>query len=107
MLDYGATNHVREVKRNESYKRLTPIEVEVAFDPKVKAKLFMNPCGTIIGPEVTETIASMNGLVKAGYEVASYTGELIVAKDGERLSVKIRSGIEVLPNEICLKLIEP
>ena len=32
LLDSGATNNVREVKKKESLKGLVPIEVEVAFD---------------------------------------------------------------------------
>ena len=70
MLDSGATNNVREVKKKGNYKGLVGIEVEVAFKSEVKAELFMNPYGTIIGPEGTETIVSMHELVKAGYEVA-------------------------------------
>ena len=53
LLDSGATNNVREVKKRESLKGLAPIEVEIAFDSDVKADLFMNPEGTIIGPEGT------------------------------------------------------
>ena len=60
MLDSGATNNVREVKKKESLKGLIPIEVEVAFDSEVKADLFMNRYGTIVGPEGTETIVSMH-----------------------------------------------
>ena len=71
LLDSGATDNVREVKKKENYKGLIPIEVEVAFD----SELFMNPYGTIIGPEWTKTIVSMNELVKAGYEVAWKKGK--------------------------------
>ena len=106
MLDSGATDNVREIKTKENYKGLIPIEVEVAFNSDVKAELFVNPDGTIIGPEGTETIVSTNELVKAGYEVAWKKGELIVTKDKERLPVEVRSGAPVLPNEICLKLID-
>ena len=51
------------------FKGFIPIEVEVAFDSEVKADLFMNPYGTIIGPEGTETIILLNEAVKASYEV--------------------------------------
>ena len=67
LLDSGATNNVREVKKKENYKGLIPIEVEVAFDSEVKAGLFMNAYGAIIGPEGAETIVAMNELVKTGY----------------------------------------
>jgi hypothetical protein len=66
----------------------------------------MNPYGTIIGPERTETIASTHELVKAGYEVDWEEGNLVVTKDGEVLPVEVRSGTPVLPNEVCLKLID-
>ena len=59
LLDSGATNNVREVKKKASLKGLVPIKVEVAFDSEVQADLFMNRCGTIVGPEGTETIVSM------------------------------------------------
>ena len=58
LLDSGATNNVREMKKKENYKGLVPIEVEVAFDSEVKAELFMNPYEAIIGPEMIETIIS-------------------------------------------------
>ena len=37
---------------------MIPIEVEMAFDSYVKAKLFMTRSGTIVGPKGTETIVS-------------------------------------------------
>ena len=43
--------------------------VEVAFDSKVREKLFVNKKGTIIGPEGTETIISTHEVVRAGYDV--------------------------------------
>ena len=58
LLDSGATNNVREVKKKESLKGLAPIAVEMAFDSEVKAYLFIITDVTIIGPEGTETIVS-------------------------------------------------
>ena len=69
LLDSGATNNVRELKKNEDYKGLIPIEVELAFDSKVKTDLFMNTYGAIIGPEGTKTVVSTHEVVKAGYDV--------------------------------------
>ena len=63
LLDSGATNNVREMKKKERYKGLIPIEIEVAFDSEVTTSLFINPYGTIIGPEGTKNIASMNETV--------------------------------------------
>ena len=81
--------------------------MEVAFDSEVKAELFMNKQGTIIGPEGTETIVSMSEAVKAGYKVEWKKEDLIGSKAAFILSVKIRNGTPVLPNEICLlELIE-
>ena len=45
-----------EIKKDEKYQGLAPIEVEVAFDSAVKAELFMNKQGTIVGPEGTESV---------------------------------------------------
>ena len=42
LLDSGATHNVREVKREEDYQSLIPIKVEVAFESRVKERLFMN-----------------------------------------------------------------
>ena len=105
LLDSGATNNVREAKKKENYKGLIPIEVEVAFDSEVKAELFVNPYGTVVGSEGTETIVSMNELVKAGYELA-WKGKLVVTKDGEVFPVEVRGGAPALPHEICLELID-
>ena len=106
-LDSGATNNVREVKKKESLKGLVPIEVEVAFDSEVKADLFMNTYGTIIGPEGTETIVSMHEAIEAGYSfVWKSKEELIMSKSGKVLPVEVHNGTPVLPNELCLKLIE-
>ena len=107
LLDSGATNNVREVKKKESLKGLVPIEVEVAFDSEVKANLFMNTYGTIIGPEGTETIVSIHEAVEAGYSfVWKSKEELIMEKNGKVLPVEVHNGSPVLPNEMCLKLIE-
>ena len=102
MLDSGATNNVQAVKKQENYEGLVPIEVEVAFDSEVKAELLMNPYETIIGPEGTETIASMHEVVKAGYGVDWKKGNSVVTKGEIILTVEVRSGT----NEICLELID-
>ena len=70
LLDSGATNSVREMKKNESMKGLIPIEVEVAFESEVKAELYINRFGKIVGPEGTETIVALSEAIEAGYEVA-------------------------------------
>ena len=83
------------------------MEVEVAFDSEVKADLFMNTYGTIIEPEGTETIVSMHEAVEAGYSfVWESKEELIMEKNGKVLPVEGHDGIPVLPNDMCLKLIE-
>ena len=60
LLDSGATNNVREVKKGESLKGLETIEVEIAFGSEVRTSMVMNPKGTIIGPEGTETIVAVH-----------------------------------------------
>ena len=88
-------------------KGLVPIEVEVAFDSGVKADLFMNAYGSIVGPEGTETIVSMRKAIEAGYSfVWRSKEELIMSKNGKVLPVEVHHRIPVLPNELCLKLIE-
>ena len=89
LLDSGAANNVREIYKKQHYKGFVPIEVEVAFDSEVKAELFMNPYGTMIGPQGTETIVSTHEMVKAGYEVTWKKGELVVTEDGERLPIEV------------------
>ena len=69
LLDSGATNNVREVKKDEDFDGVVPIEVSVAFESEVQAQLFINREGTILGPKGTETIVSMNALVEVGFEV--------------------------------------
>ena len=98
LLDSGAANNVREAKKKENFKGLVPIEIEVAFDNEVKAERSMNPEGTIVGPEGTETIVSMNEMVKAGNGVDWKKGNLVVAKGDVILPVEVRSGAPVLPN---------
>ena len=71
LLDSGATNNVREVKKKESLAGCKPVEVEVAFDTKVRKSLVMNPEGTIIGPEGTETIVSVHEAVEIAYSFLS------------------------------------
>ena len=85
---------------------MAPIEVQVAFDSEVKAELFMNRQETIIGPEGTESIVSVRELVKAGYDVDWKKGQLVASKKDLTLPVEIRSGTPVLPNQVCLTLIE-
>ena len=107
LLDSGATNNVREMKKKESVKGLIPIEVEVAFDSEVKADLFMNRFGTIIGPEGTETIVSMHEAVEAGYETQwKSKEEPVMTKNRVKLPVEVHNGTPVLPNELRLKLID-
>jgi nitrogen fixation protein FixH len=48
----------------------------------------------------------MNELVKAGYAVDWKKGNLVVAKGEVILPVEDRSGTPVLPNEVCLNLID-
>jgi len=103
LLDSGATNNVRELKKKESLKGLVPIEVEIAFDSEVKADLFMNPEGTIIGPEGTETIVSVHEAIAAGWEFCWKTkDEVIMTKNGKTLPVEVINGTPVLPNDTCL-----
>ena len=98
LLDSGATHNVREVGKDEDYQSLAPIEIQVAFDSEVKAELFMNRQGTIIGPEGTESIVGTRELVKAGDEVDWKKGQLVVSKKDTILPVEIHSGTPVLPN---------
>ena len=106
MLDSGATQNVRAIKKDENYADLLPIAVDVAFDSEVKSKLFINKRGTIVCPEETETIVSMSEAVNAGYKVEWKNKELIASKGDVKLSVKIKNGTSILPNEVCLELIE-
>ena len=85
---------------------LTPIDVEVAFDSEVKARLYVNKHGTIVGPERTETIISLSEAVEAGYDVKWNEKEFVMKKDGVRLQVEVHHGTPVLPHEECLKLID-
>ena len=71
------------MKKNESMKGLIPIEVEVAFESEVKAELYINRFGTIVGPEGTETIVTLSEAIEAGYEVVRKTKEeCVITKDG-------------------------
>jgi len=111
LLDSGATNNVRAIKDNEDMSFASPIEVEVAFDSEVQAQLFINREGTILGPKGTESIVSMNLLVKElQYEVQWTEGSLKVSKgegkDEEVLPVEVVNGTPMLPNKVCLRLIE-
>ena len=80
--------------------------MQVAFDSEVKTELFMNREGTIIGPKGTETIVSTHEVVRAGYVVDWRKGQLVVSKRDVVLPVEIRSGTPILPDDICLGLIE-
>ena len=107
LLDSGATNNVRAVKKRESLAGCKPVEVEIAFDTEVLKSLVMNPEGTIIGPEGTETIIAIHEAVEAGYSFIWNTPEeVIMSKNGEVLPVEVQHGTPVLPDEICLKLID-
>ena len=73
----------------------------MAFDSEVKADLFMNRYGTIIGPEGTETIVSMHEAIEAGYSFAwKSKDELIMSKNRERSPVEVHNGIPALPNDL-------
>ena len=100
LVDSGATHNVRELKVNEDYRGLFPIEVEVAFNSEVKIELLLNKKGTIIGPEGTETI------VWAGWKLDWTEEGLVISKGDAILPIEIRSGQPVLPNELCIALIE-
>ena len=66
----------------------------------------MNRRGTIIGPEGTETIACMNDLAKAGWKVHWTKEGIEISKGNMVLPIELRSGQPVLPNELCLALID-
>ena len=66
----------------------------------------MNKRGTIIGPEGTETIVCMNDLAMTGYKVEWTVDGLEIAKEGRKRPIEIRNGQPILPNEMCLALIE-
>jgi hypothetical protein len=107
LLDSGATNNVRAVKKRESLAGCKPVEVEIAFDTEVLKSLVMNPEGTIIGPEGTETIVAVHEAVEVGYSFIWNTpDEVIMSRNGEVLPVEVHHGTPVLPDDICLKLIE-
>ena len=83
------------------------MEVEVAFESRVKERLFMNKSGTIIGPDGTEMMISMSEAVMAGYNVQWTGGKLEVSKEGMILPTYLnKDGAPVLPNEVCLELID-
>jgi hypothetical protein len=107
LLDSGATNNVREVKKKDNLAGCKPVEVEIAFDTEVLKSLVMNPEGTIIGPEGTETIVAVHEAVEVGYSFIWNTPEeVIMSRNGEVLPVEVQHGTPVLPDDICLKLIE-
>ena len=91
------------MKSNANFKEIIFIEVEIAFESKVKAELYINPEGSIAG---TETIVSMNELVKVGYQVSWKKDQLVIKKKEKVQPVEVRSGTPVMPNEVCLKLID-
>jgi len=106
LLDSGATNNVREVKRDEDFDGVVPIEVSVAFESEVQAQLFINREGTILGPKGTETIVSMNALVEVGFEVNWKSGSIEKRREEETLEVQMINGLPMLDDEKCLKLID-
>ena len=97
---------MRELKENEDYRGLFPIEVEVALNSEVKIALFMNKRGTIIGPEGAETIVCMNDLAKAGWKVNWTKDGIEISKGNIVLPIELLNGQPLLPNELCLALIE-
>ena len=106
IIDSGATHNVREIKDEEDVQRLTPTEVLVAFDQKIQKGLFINQSGTVIGPKGTESIISMNEVIKIGYEVKSTKDEVIVSKGGKILPIHVKDGAPIMTQEACLELIE-
>ena len=107
LLDSGATDNVREVKKKESLAECKPVEVEIAFDTEVRKSLVMNPEGTIIGPEGTKTIVAVHEAIEVGYSFHWKTAdEVIMSRNGEVLPGEVQHGTPVLPDDICLKLIE-
>ena len=80
ILDSGATNNVREVKKDEDFDGVVPIEVSVAFESEVQAQLFINREGAILGPKVTETLVSMHALVEVGLEVSWKSGNIEIQR---------------------------
>ena len=53
----------------------------------------MNPEGTIIGPEGTETIVSVHEAIAAGYSFYWKTkDEVIMSKNGKVLPVEVHNG---------------
>ena len=106
LLDSGATHNVREVKEDEEDHTLIPIEVEVAFNSEVKSQLFMTKSGTIVGPKGTETIISTHEAIAAGCNVQWKEEGVEVSKEDIILPVQIKGGTPVLPNNVCLELIE-
>ena len=106
MLDSGATNNVREVKKDEDFDGVVPIEVSVAFESEVQAQLFINRVGTILGPKGTETIVSMNALVEVGFGVNWKSGNIEIKREDETLEVQMINGLPMLDDEKCLKLID-
>ena len=106
LIDSGATHNVREAKEDEEHHTLIPIEVEVAFDSEVRTKLFMTRRGTIVGPRGTETILSMHEVTAAGYKVQWNEESVEVSKGNRKLPVTLKEGTPILPNEVCLEIIE-
>jgi hypothetical protein len=97
---------VHGIKKDDDYASLIPVEVKVAFDSEIKSKLFLNKGGTIVCPEETEAIVSVSEAVNTGYKVEWNGEELTMSKGGLQLPVKVKNGTPILPNEICLELIE-
>ena len=85
---------------------MIPIKVRVAFESKVESQLFMTRQGTIVGPKGTETIVSMNELVKIGWKVVWVGDKVDITKGRTKLPATIEGNTPVLPLKMCLELIE-
>ena len=68
IIDSGATHNVREVRDDDQLERMTPTEVQVAFE-RIHQGLYINEHGTVIGPKGTESIVSTHEVTKIGYEI--------------------------------------
>ena len=69
--------------------------------------MFINKEGTILGPKGAETIVSMSALVEVGFEVSWKSGNIEIKRgEDEFLEVQMVSGLPMLEDERCLKLME-
>jgi hypothetical protein len=103
-LDSGATNNVREVKKEEDFDGVVPIEVSLAFESGVQAQLFINKEGTILGPKGTETIVSMSALVEVGFEVSWKSGNIEIKRGEDEISeAQMVNGLPALAAELSVQ----